>query len=217
LTISTASTPPPQLWILPCVQLLYFFTAIIHTCHQRFFIEYRKGLLHFEAAAKGSVVKAIQDEADFETRGGTKMKMIVTILKHRFTQNWMPQIVFNIDGTADYPPVSPPPQPADPQDLDAAELLAWQLQSSRKAILFQVFTSMREFIASCLIVNGIKCAWINGEMSFAQRAEAVERFRSDAEIRVLIISAVGGTGLNLAFADIVIFGVSSTLLTAFSH
>jgi SNF2 family DNA or RNA helicase len=162
-------------------------------------------------------VNPIKDRADFDARGGTKMKMIVTILQHRFIQNWMPQIVFHIDGTADYPPQCPPPQPADPQDRDAAELLAWNLQSSRKAILFQVFTSMREFIASCLTVNGIKCTWINGEMSFTQRAEAVERFRSDPEIRVLIISAVGGTGLNLAFADIVLFGVSSTILRAFSY
>jgi superfamily II DNA/RNA helicase len=140
--------------------------------------------------------------------------MIVSILQNRFAQNWMPQITFNTDGTAVYPPKETPPPPANPDDPDEADLAVWNLQSSRKAIIFQVFVSMREFIASCLNVNDLKCTWINGQMSFAQRAEAVENFRSDPDIRVLIISAVGGTGLNLAFADIVIFAVrpSSTIM-----
>lgn len=52
-------------------------------------------------------------------------------------------------------------------------------------------------------------------MSFAERFKTVNRFRTDASSpRVLIFSAVGSVGLNLAMADSVILLVSVLSLTS---
>jgi SNF2 family DNA or RNA helicase len=45
-------------------------------------------------------------------------------------------------------------------------------------------------------------------MTMAERTKAVERFNNDKETRVLMISSVGGIGLDLTIASVVICFVS---------
>jgi SNF2 family DNA or RNA helicase len=164
-------------------------------------------LLHKESAASGSVPDPVKSLDDFEARAGSKIKTIVRILAHRFRQNHMPYITFNEDGSAEYPETSRELTLSGDEAKQKA-LVDYAHASSRKAIIFQFFVSMTPFVQSCLEVNGMRSVVVNGTMSFEGRAEAVEHFKRDPEVRVLILSAVGGVGLNLAFADIVIFAVS---------
>lgn len=59
---------------------------------------------------------------------------------------------------------------------------------------------------------GIKHLTIDGSMSMAKRTKILQQFRDSGVDgpRVLIISKVGATGLNLAHANILISLVSST-------
>jgi len=52
--------------------------------------------------------------------------------------------------------------------------------------------------------------YIDGGMPFEKRATNVERFRTEPLISVLIFSSVGGVGLNLSCANIIIFLVRLT-------
>jgi SNF2 family DNA or RNA helicase len=54
----------------------------------------------------------------------------------------------------------------------------------------------------------IKFLYIDGTSSFHKRAKIVKQFCEGSEYRVLIISSVGSTGLNLSAASAVIFLVS---------
>lgn len=46
---------------------------------------------------------------------------------------------------------------------------------------------------------------INGSMSFDKRAEILKKFRLQSKYRVLALSSVGTTGINLAFCSLIIF------------
>jgi SNF2 family DNA or RNA helicase len=56
-----------------------------------------------------------------------------------------------------------------------------------------------------LDLYGIKYKHIDGSTLLHNRAKIVEQFCEGSEFRVLIISSVGSTGLNLSIASVIIF------------
>ncbi|TFK60078.1 hypothetical protein BDN72DRAFT_905285 [Pluteus cervinus] len=77
---------------------------------------------------------------------------------------------------------------------------------TRKILLYHEFPMMAHTIRSALAVNGIPCAVINGSMTITARNTVIRRFiNAPNSPRVLLLSSVGGTGLNMARASIVIF------------
>ena len=65
-------------------------------------------------------------------------------------------------------------------------------------IRFQVFN-----------LYGIKTLVVNGSMTYEKRASIIKNFRENPAMRVLVLSSVGTTGINLAFCRVIIFLVHS--------
>ena len=83
------------------------------------------------------------------------------------------------------------------------ELLLETLDSGHKVLLFSQFTSMLALIRSRLTEQNIPFEYLDG--STHDRAERIDRFNSDPEIRVFLLSLkAGGVGINLTSADTVI-------------
>ena len=83
------------------------------------------------------------------------------------------------------------------------ELLLETLDSGHKVLLFSQFTSMLSIIRDSLSAQQIDFEYLDG--STHDRAERIERFNSDPEVRVFLLSLkAGGVGINLTSADTVI-------------
>lgn len=85
------------------------------------------------------------------------------------------------------------------------DLLMEELESKagqHKILIFSQFVSMLDLIRAELERRDIPFSYLSGQTK--SRADAVEAFRADAEVRVFLISLkAGGTGLNLTEADYV--------------
>ena len=83
------------------------------------------------------------------------------------------------------------------------ELLLETLDSGHKVLLFSQFTSMLSIIRDSLAAQQIEFEYLDG--STHDRAERIERFNSDPDVRVFLLSLkAGGVGINLTSADTVI-------------
>lgn len=60
-------------------------------------------------------------------------------------------------------------------------------------------------------LRGDECIEYDGRMSPKARDEAVKQFETRDDLRIMIMSSVGTTGLNLTCASVVIFMVSSAI------
>ncbi|MEM7205066.1 MAG: DEAD/DEAH box helicase [Planctomycetota bacterium] len=96
----------------------------------------------------------------------------------------------------------------DRRDEDSAKLeillprLTEVIEAGHKALVFSQFTSFLSIVRSRLDDLGVVYEWLDGRTR--KRAERVERFQSDADCRVFLISLkAGGSGLNLTAADYV--------------
>ena len=85
------------------------------------------------------------------------------------------------------------------------DVLMEELESKagqHKILIFSQFVSMLDLIRAELERRDIPFSYLSGQTK--NRADAVEAFREDAEVRVFLISLkAGGTGLNLTEADYV--------------
>ena len=70
-------------------------------------------------------------------------------------------------------------------------------------------------VLQILTLYGIKHLYIDGQLSYQQRAKVVAQFCSNPEYRVLIMSSVGSVGLNLTIACIIIFLVRFLVILVF--
>ncbi|KAG7439049.1 uncharacterized protein BT62DRAFT_924955, partial [Guyanagaster necrorhizus] len=74
-----------------------------------------------------------------------------------------------------------------------------------KILIFHEFPMMDELIMSAFIMNGIKILSLNGSMRLMACQQVVEKFlHPDSDVRVLLLSQVGSSGLNLMRASVVI-------------
>ena len=85
------------------------------------------------------------------------------------------------------------------------EIVDEKIEDGHKMLIFSQFTSMFEFIQERLDKKGIKYFVLTGKTPAEERIELVNKFNSDPEIKVFLISLkAGGTGLTLTSADTVI-------------
>ncbi len=86
----------------------------------------------------------------------------------------------------------------------AKELILKHMQE-HKILLFSQFTSVLSRIAYELKSQNIEYCYLDGSISPKNRIKLVDEFNNNKDIKVFLISLkAGGTGLNLASADIVI-------------
>ncbi|EUC59169.1 SNF2 family amino-terminal protein, partial [Rhizoctonia solani AG-3 Rhs1AP] len=74
-----------------------------------------------------------------------------------------------------------------------------------KFVIFLIYKLHRDLVKKLFDIQGRRYMEYHGSLSQKQRDQVVEQFETDDSIRILIISNVGGTGLNLTVASIVIF------------
>ncbi|CUA74686.1 SNF2-related protein [Rhizoctonia solani] len=75
----------------------------------------------------------------------------------------------------------------------------------RKVIIFVMYTIHRRIMKKALSLVGIDSVDYDGRMTPEMRDEALKRFEANDNIRVLLMSNVGTTGLNLTMASVIIF------------
>lgn len=73
-------------------------------------------------------------------------------------------------------------------------------------MVYHDFVMMTGIIVNVLGLRGIQASWIAG-----RRNERVQSFKTTVSDRVLLFTTVGGTGLNLAMADVVFFCESDSV------
>ncbi|MEG6615084.1 SNF2 helicase associated domain-containing protein [Peptococcaceae bacterium 1198_IL3148] len=84
------------------------------------------------------------------------------------------------------------------------EFMRDALASGHRILLFSQFTSMLEIIRNQLICEGIACFYLDGSTKMEARSHMVQSFnKGEGEVFLISLKA-GGTGLNLAGADMVI-------------
>ena len=83
------------------------------------------------------------------------------------------------------------------------ELITEAIENKRKILLFSQFRAMLSIICNWLDTQSFKYLYLDGTTK--NRQELVDKFNSDDEQRLFVISLkAGGTGLNLTGADTVI-------------
>ncbi|KZP14422.1 hypothetical protein FIBSPDRAFT_684637, partial [Athelia psychrophila] len=75
-----------------------------------------------------------------------------------------------------------------------------------RIVIYSAFPSSSEVITDVLRVYGVELLEFNGSMSEKAKAESLAEFKSeeDGTRRVMLLSSVGTTGLNLDFANVLI-------------
>ncbi|MBZ9686382.1 DEAD/DEAH box helicase [Clostridium estertheticum] len=87
----------------------------------------------------------------------------------------------------------------------ATELIEKHIESQGKVLLFSQFTSALKNIGENLKRKGIPYLYLDGKTKPKDRIKLVDEFNSSCETLVFLISLkAGGTGLNLASANLVI-------------
>ena len=85
------------------------------------------------------------------------------------------------------------------------EIIQDAVLGGHKILLFSSYTSMFEIIEKKLKNIGVKYLKLTGQTKVGERIELVDKFNTDENIKVFLISLkAGGTGLNLTGADMVI-------------
>lgn len=90
--------------------------------------------------------------------------------------------------------------------LDALEELLEGLVTGHKVIVWCIFKENYKMIAKRLEKMGVKYTTLTGEQNHKEKDEAMESFRKDQSVRVMIANqAAGGVGVNLVEADYAIY------------
>ncbi len=88
--------------------------------------------------------------------------------------------------------------------LFAMEIITEAVNAGHSILVFSQFTRMLKIIEKELRQNHVNYYYLDGKMGAQERAMEIDNFNSDREAVFLISLKAGGTGLNLAKADIVI-------------
>ncbi|KAG7093167.1 hypothetical protein E1B28_006856 [Marasmius oreades] len=155
-----------------------------------FYIDYRKdvGYAKENPDAPNPTFKTLEE---WEEKKSTKMDCLAKVVRHYLSHDNIADVQF-VDGA----PIFPPP-PSVP--------LSQSSPRNRKIVIYAAFPSMTPILLNVLNLYGIDCLHIDGQTPLDKRAAIVDKFNDPNGPRVFIFSSVGGTGLNLSAADIVIF------------
>jgi SNF2 family DNA or RNA helicase len=79
-------------------------------------------------------------------------------------------------------------------------------ETSRKVLIFALFTSSIETIHAHLLKRGIQAEVIQGSVTPTKRSDIIRRFQNEKEPRVLVMQpAASAHGITLTAADTVVF------------
>ncbi|PPR00042.1 hypothetical protein CVT26_008918 [Gymnopilus dilepis] len=120
----------------------------------------------------------------------TKMDTCARLCKHLLSRDDAPDPII-VDGQLVLPPLPPLAEGEEPQQ-------------TIKIIISQEFPSLAPLLRNVLKLYGLRNLAINGNMTYPNRSKTVKKFITDAMERILIMSSIGGCGLNLTCACAVI-------------
>ena len=124
---------------------------------------------------------------DFEARGGAKWKLIMQLLLAILKNDDGPFPEQKEDGTIHFPEVER------------------NLSASSKVVIYVEFTKPVPSFLEVLSFFGVEALECTGAMSVSACNKALKQFADDKYSRVLVLSSVGSAGLNLHFAQHLIF------------
>ncbi len=79
------------------------------------------------------------------------------------------------------------------------------ISNGHKVLIFSSFTKVLDNVSASLKENGMPSYYINGKLDAKERLDLANKFNKENDVSVMLVSLkAGGTGLNLAGADIVI-------------
>jgi superfamily II DNA/RNA helicase len=144
---------------------------------------------------------------EWKSAEGTKLALLVRLLQHTLSHDDRAPVSFDAEGLGSYPPM---PVMADGEIPP----------QTSKVIIYQEFPMMADMIVSVspmhlsnhgphqplqiLELHGIECLTMNGSMKQEHRDEVVTKFKTESGFRVLLMSMVGGVGLNFMVASTII-------------
>ncbi|KAG8710920.1 hypothetical protein FRC09_020876 [Ceratobasidium sp. 395] len=142
---------------------------------------------------EGTLVNRLADDWDasnLRAKASTRLLKLDEVIDHYWEGNPKPPI-YREDGT---------------RDLVAEDLQDDPLPSEklRKFLVYVAYRYHRDLIAAVFKIVGRGYTFYDGSMSVKKRQQAVDKFNEDDKCRIMIISNVGATGLNLSVASIVI-------------
>lgn len=172
-----------------------------------FYLEYRLALGYAPESGDVADVTPILSLADWEKTKSTKMDACAQICRHLLADDNVPT-PFAENGQLILPTYVMPEHPTRTN-----RIVIYQEFVSRSQILQNVrfwisnSPSSNGIYQQVLRLYGVESLNIDGKMSFEARANVVKKFCGDDANapRVLIISMVGGHGLNLSKASAMIF------------
>ncbi|TFK77707.1 hypothetical protein K466DRAFT_508186, partial [Polyporus arcularius HHB13444] len=160
---------------------------------QSFYVKFRRTHTHWRLADNDAYLPANLE--DYKFQPSTKLNSILRLLKYHLEQDNRPPLVVNpnfqdmLVPTTDW--IAKPRGPNSPPD---------------KVVIYVAFPSNNYLIKKVLSFYGISCVEINGKKSMTARNTDLIAFKKAGREgpRVLILSNVGLTGLNIAEANILI-------------
>ncbi|KAH9828555.1 P-loop containing nucleoside triphosphate hydrolase protein, partial [Rhodofomes roseus] len=181
---------------------------------QAFYIDLRRAMFHISLSKSAPENITIPETVkDFEAMPTAKLRALLDILQYHLSNQKAPPLNIKKEyrgcSSSSLPPF---PEPNKLYPMEDFEYERYGGDGPDKIIIFSFFPS-NNFIHRSLILlqllnaYGIKTVYVHGQMSAKKRAEAIAQFRNSDMTgpRVLVMSGVGATGLNLAWANIMIF------------
>jgi hypothetical protein len=180
--------------------------SVILIILQRFFLNHRTSILSLTLEND----PALKDLGDWERKKSTKLDAFVRICKHYLSRDDAPHVSFK-DGKLIVPES---PRVADGQAITQKRRICAFLEFTQFKPLIRRVSSKRDFIAGSYVffqvleLHDIPFLWLDGQVPADKRTGIVQQLYKDGNPRLLIFSRVGGTGVNMAIADIMIHIVS---------
>ncbi|TDL13173.1 P-loop containing nucleoside triphosphate hydrolase protein, partial [Rickenella mellea] len=159
----------------------------------KFFMDIRKGLGHISAIGLGRTGPVFTTMEAFKRNKSSKIERSAQMIRHILRRDDAPEIEFTTEGEVTFPPL---PQIPEGQPEPGR---------TNQVLVYCEFAALIPCVVSVYRLFGIKCLWIDGNIPVNTRQERIDRFRAGKDERVMIMSAVGMTGLNLSCANFVIF------------
>ncbi|KIM35969.1 hypothetical protein M413DRAFT_32020, partial [Hebeloma cylindrosporum] len=162
-----------------------------------FLIAYRLRLAYpwFDTIGSGKAMRRefpiFHSLAEYHERPASKLNTLIDLVDYVLHDDNLP----NIESDAETGDFKIPAAPELPAGTTPSQ--------ERKIIIFSAFAMTAQTLSSALTVNGVKNLVMTGNHNMKTRDQIVtDFFKTDA--RVLILTDVGSTGLNLTCASIVI-------------
>lgn len=95
---------------------------------------------------------------------------------------------------------------SSPKMLEASRIISEEVAPDDKVIVFSSFKSALKLLEKRLSDDGIYSVTLDGNVSTLDRQKVLDQFASDTTVKVLLVTTkVGGFGLNITCANVVIF------------